>query len=91
MYQYIYEYERYHPELGWGNSSPGHLLPSDRGKYSNEGATVFSRDDMHLLIDASMRHWELRQCEGIWEEFEYAFDFQHCDWHEKQRQNCKTC
>ncbi len=30
----IFEYERWQPAVGWGNSYPGHLLPIDPGKYA---------------------------------------------------------
>jgi hypothetical protein len=30
----VYEFERYSPFLKWGNSYPGHLLPTDKGRCS---------------------------------------------------------
>ena len=33
----MFENQRYVPVNGWGNSYPGHLLPTDRAKYSDEG------------------------------------------------------
>ncbi len=30
----VYEYQRWQPVLGWGSTDPpGHLLPTDRGRY----------------------------------------------------------
>lgn len=31
--EFIYEYERWQPFVQWGQSSPGHMLPSDPGMY----------------------------------------------------------
>lgn len=61
IYQYIYEYERksQQPGLGWGSSYPLYLLPSDKGRFSNEGGTMFGREEVRQVIDPSMRDWEL--------------------------------
>ncbi|KAF0699074.1 Aste57867_10347 [Aphanomyces stellatus] len=36
----VYENERYQPFLGFGHTFPGHLLPSDRGHWSNASGIV---------------------------------------------------
>jgi hypothetical protein len=59
VFIYIYEYERHQPELGWGNSFPGHLLPSDKGRFSNEGGSLFSTESVTQVVDPCMRSWEL--------------------------------
>jgi hypothetical protein len=57
--QYIFEYERLHADQGWGSSCPGHLLPSDKGKYSNRAATLHSRESVRDVVDPAVRNWEI--------------------------------
>lgn len=55
-YQYIYVYERWQPLVEWGNSYPGHILPTDKGKYSNRSCTFFSFD-MNKVIPPLPENW----------------------------------
>jgi hypothetical protein len=54
--KYIYEYERLHPHEGWG---AGHLLPSDKGRYSSRDRRAFSRDSVKQVLEAHLRDWEI--------------------------------
>jgi hypothetical protein len=33
-HEVVYEYQRWQPVIGWGSKYPGHLLPTDPGKWS---------------------------------------------------------
>ena len=56
-YQYIFLYERWQPLLEWGNSYPGHLLPTDKGKYSNRAATAFSQTINSVILPPLPKDW----------------------------------
>jgi hypothetical protein len=55
-YQYIYLYERWQPLVEWGNSYPGHLLPTDKGKYSNRSCTAYSQA-MNKVVPPLPENW----------------------------------
>jgi hypothetical protein len=57
---------------GWGSSFPGHLLPNDRGKWSDRSGKVWTNnlDTTGLVIDLT-----LPGCDP--EGWEYAFDFKY--------------
>ncbi len=42
----VYEYQRWQPVVLWGSDSPGHLLPTDPGKY-----------DFHLFTFLHSARW----------------------------------
>lgn len=83
----VYEYERYSPFLKWGNSYPGHLLPTDKGRFSNDTGTLFkmSIDDVAPEIPAE---WEvLSDFYTVGSEWEYAVDIIRKDWYPESRKS----
>ena len=78
-HQYIYVYERWQPLLEWGNSYPGHLLPTDKGPFSNGSCTVFSHD-MNKVIP-SLPHDDWYPLTDFMPDFEVSllqYIFTHC-------------
>ncbi|KAH9133931.1 hypothetical protein LEN26_006926 [Aphanomyces euteiches] len=53
----VYENERYQPFLGFGHTFPGHLLPSDRGHWSNASGAISTNKEIStavLRVDMSL-------------------------------------
>ncbi|RHZ41893.1 hypothetical protein DYB26_015755 [Aphanomyces astaci] len=66
----VFENERYQPFLGFGHTYPGHLLPSDRGHWSNATGSVSTNQDIStalLTLDENPN--------GDDHGWEYAWDF----------------
>jgi hypothetical protein len=74
----IYENQRYQPFRGWGSSFPGHLLPTDRAKWSTQNGMVGCKhlipDDHDLELDMTLPGCD----EDGWE---YAFAFEQFSEH----------
>lgn len=63
LHETIYEYERWTPTGGWGSDYPGHLLPTDPGRWSNEDGSKFGMDmaDVENVLSegmVSVDHWQ---------------------------------
>lgn len=50
-HEVLYEYQRWQPIVGWGNKYPGHLLPTDPGKWSTVDGRLFSHEWEALAVD----------------------------------------
>jgi hypothetical protein len=74
----MYENQRYQPFRGWGSSFPGHLLPTDRAKWSTQNGMIGCRQlvaaDHDLEIDVTVPG-----CDD--EGWEYAFAFEQFSEH----------
>ena len=68
-----YEYERLQPVIGWGSDYPGHLLPSDPGRYTDECClyyvltlnTCYPSDCLPLSVCFSLGQMERRRDQSI--------------------------
>jgi hypothetical protein len=69
----FFENERYQPFLGgYGASYPGHLLPQDRGRWSNRSGSAYCR----VLVPGAMGLAPNTKIVGCDDKgWEYAFDF----------------
>lgn len=79
LHDTIYEYERWTPTGGWGSDYPGHLLPTDPGRWSSEDGSKWGMEmaEVEPPIPEGMvssDHW---QNEGGWV---YGQDFRQKEW-----------
>lgn len=79
----VFENEKYHPLLGWGSSFPGHLSPSDPGRWSMRDDSS-SQDFPEIQLPpnwewASDWHIDNRSSSSP-EGWTYAVDFRHLKW-----------
>ena len=85
-----YEFQRFEPIVGWGNDSPGHLLPTDPGRWcSGDGKKwSLSFDDVVPPMPEgyvetapwSVFFGEENDADG----WEYGVDFNSHNWHSSQ-------
>ena len=85
-----FEFQRFEPIVGWGNDSPGHLLPTDPGRWCSGNGKKWSLkfDDVVPEIPAGFQitsPWAVyigdETDEGGWE---YAVDFNSHSWYSSQ-------
>ena len=85
-----YEFERYEPIVGWGHDSPGHLLPTDPGRYCSGNGKKWSLKFDEVASDMppgfiettpwSVFFGESSDSEG----WEYGVDFNSHSWYSEQ-------
>lgn len=85
-----YEFHRFEPIVGWGHDSPGHLLPTDPGRWCSGDGKIWSLkfddvvpqmpDDYIETAPWSVFFGEENDAEG----WEYAVDFSSHNWYSKQ-------
>ena len=56
----LFENQRYQPVRGWGSKFPGHLLPTDRGRWSDRAGRLYSSEgnDLFKPEEGCSRFWE---------------------------------
>ena len=85
-----YEFQRYEPIVGWGHDSPGHLLPTDPGRYCSGDGKKWSLkfdDVVPVLPDGyiEVSPWSVfRGEEADSEGWEYGVDFSSHSWYKEQ-------
>ncbi|RHY33534.1 hypothetical protein DYB32_008576, partial [Aphanomyces invadans] len=67
----VYENERYQPFVGFGHSFPGHLLPSDRGHWSDASGGVSTNQ----AIPTALLRVDTGGAQSDDDGWEYAMDF----------------
>ncbi|ETW01319.1 hypothetical protein H310_06882 [Aphanomyces invadans] len=67
----VYENERYQPFVGFGHSFPGHLLPSDRGHWSDASGGVSTNQ----AIPTALLRVDTSGAQSDDDGWEYAMDF----------------
>jgi hypothetical protein len=86
----VYEYQRWQPIVYWGASRPGHLLPSDPGKWSNDTGLRFGDaiNEVAPPIPASFvitKNWYVLATEHDQDGWTYGPDFRSGQqWYDKQ-------
>ncbi|KAL2636221.1 hypothetical protein R1flu_007700 [Riccia fluitans] len=80
----VFENQRYQPLIGWGSRWPGHLLPTDPGRYSDRHLKESSEAFPDVKLPPGWRwmsDWHVDQVAGADEEgWCYAFDFRSMKW-----------
>ncbi|BBN04917.1 vacuolar protein sorting-associated protein 13A/C [Marchantia polymorpha subsp. ruderalis] len=80
----VFENERYQPLSGWGSKWPGHLLPSDPGRYSDRDSKGSTEEFPAVKLPPGwtwISDWHVDQVAGVDEEgWSYGFDFRNLNW-----------
>ncbi|CAM6084054.1 unnamed protein product [Calypogeia fissa] len=80
----FFENERYQPIVGWGSKWPGHLLPTDPGRYSARDYTNPLKEfpDLKLPLGWEWKsNWHVEKVSGGDQDgWVYGFDFRNIQW-----------
>lgn len=87
--QTLYEYQRWQPVVLWGSDYPGHLLPTDPGRWSSADGRRFAE-----TFDAvapplpegweTIKPWSIMLTSGDLGGWQYSIDFGSKSWHQEQ-------
>jgi len=85
--QYEYEYERWQPIVGWGQSYPGHLLPTDPGSFSNHSCDRFGKKfeevEPNILDGYEADIWQYLTTKHSAEGWIYSTDMKEINWYDE--------
>jgi vacuolar protein sorting-associated protein 13A/C len=79
----VFEYQRWQPVMEWGNDYPGHLMPTDPGRWSSGDGAKYA-DSFDELVSPVPPDWTVITPfsviggESAWA---YAVDFSYSDWY----------
>jgi len=84
--QLVYEYQRWNPVQQWGSTpSPGHFLPSDPGKWSNDDQSKYGSTIDSVLTKMNVKFEVVKPWVAIGNAHDvdgwtYATNFNYLDW-----------
>mmetsp|Transcript_5028 Transcript_5028/g.7683 ORF Transcript_5028/g.7683 Transcript_5028/m.7683 type:complete len:292 (+) Transcript_5028:70-945(+) len=85
----VYEYQRWQPVVHWGSDYPGHLLPTDPGRWSTADGKKFGEtfSEVEPPLPAGwevIAPWATTLTTGDLGGWQYSVDFKSVSWHEEQ-------
>lgn len=84
--QTVFEYQRWQPAVLWGSTSPGHLLPTDPGKWSTVDGGDYS-SDIDDILQLPGDGWSIQSplkmlaSDDDPDGWQYATNFRDLNWH----------
>jgi hypothetical protein len=81
----LYEYQRWKPTMGWGNTYPGHLLSTDPGRWGTIAADEFAGElsDVEPPIPPNwllVTNWHVQATEEDADGWQYGKEFESFAW-----------
>lgn len=85
----VYEYERWQPVVHWGHDFPGHFLPTDPGRWSNEDCSKFGNSFENVAPPLKegweeITSWEIRMSTADVGGWKYSSSFHSTTWYDAQ-------
>lgn len=87
--QTVYEYQRWQPVVLWGSDYPGHLLPTDPGRWSSADGRRFAGtfDEVAPPLPEgwdTLKPWSIMLTSGDLGGWQYSVDFSSKSWYPEQ-------
>lgn len=87
--QTLYEFQRWQPVVLWGSDYPGHLLPTDPGRWSSADGRRFAEtfDEVAPALPEgweTLKPWSIMLTSGDLGGWQYSVDFGSKSWHQEQ-------